>query len=295
VTHGSGGPAPSSHQKAFTQFYETTLTEPTDPNLLYGMQQEVESYRLLVPAEMTGFVQAYLELPAVAKERAHAALYHWTDPAKDRFAALLEDDPERAESFRSALRGYARAYAFIAAVIAWYDPDLERLYLFGRSLLLRLARRSDPAVDVGQVQLTHLRIARTGETDASLGAGQGNQMLPGFTGVGIAGLPEKNREALSAIIKRLNEKFGHELTDADTLAIEQHVVSATEDKDLRAAAKANTLENYGYVFDPRFEGLMLDRHEANAELLHRFLDNPEVNQVFTAWAREESYRRIRDT
>jgi hypothetical protein len=29
------------------------------------------------------------------------------------------------------------AYAFPAAIIAWHDPDLERLYLFGKFLLPR--------------------------------------------------------------------------------------------------------------------------------------------------------------
>jgi hypothetical protein len=39
---------------------------------------------------------------------------------------------------------------------------------------------------------------------------------------------------------------------------------------------------------------IVDRHEANAELIRGFLDNPDVNQAFTSWARRESYRRIRD-
>ena len=54
------------------------------------------------------------------------------------------------------------------------------------------------------------------------------------------------------------------------------------------------LRSTHYVFDPRFEALMLDRHEANAELIRGFLDDPEVSAAFTSWARQESYRRIRD-
>jgi type I restriction enzyme R subunit len=147
---------------------------------------------------------------------------------------------------------------------------------------------------VGRAELTHLRISALGEQDVSLGAGTGDQMLPGFTGAGLVGLGEKERKALSEIIATLNEKFRTSLTDADQLAIEQQVVAATEDADLVSAAKANTLENYAYVFDPKFEGLVLDRHEAKADLLHRFLDDPQVSEVFTSWAREESYRRIRE-
>ena len=206
---------------------------------------------------------------------------------------LLESEPTAAEEFRSALRSYTRAYAFLAAILSWHDPDLERLYLFGKYLLLRLPRRSDPGVDIGKVDLTHLRLVKTGADDASLREGAGDQVLPGFTGAGLGALGEKELQALSEIIATLNGKFGHELTEADQLVIEQHVLTATDDEDLRVAAQANTLENYGYVFDPRFKELMLDRHEANAELIRRFLDDPDVNEVFTAWARRESYRRIR--
>jgi type I restriction enzyme R subunit len=263
--------------------------------MLYALQSEVMGSGLLAESEMQKFADAYLALPADAKEKAHAALYHFTDPARDRYDALLASDPAAAEEFRSTLRSYTRAYAFLAAIMAWHDPDLERLYLYGKYLLVRLPPRSDPSVDVGAVDLTHLRVARTGETDASLGAGSGDQVLPGFTGAGVGSLGEKELLALSEIIETLNDKFGRELTEGDQLVIEQHVVTATGDEELRAAATANTLENYGYVFDRRFEELMLDRHEANAELIRRFLDEPEVNEVFTSWARQESYRRIRET
>ena len=284
-------------QVAFDPFYETTLAEPTDPHLLYTRQSEVMGHGLLAEPEMANLATAYLAVPTAAKpgamSGAHAALYRFTDPAKQRYAALLISDPTAAEEFRSALRSYTRAYAFLAAIITWHDPDLERLYLFGKFLLPRLDRRSDPGVDIGKVDLTHLRVVRTGEQDASLGAGAGDQVLPGFTGAGLGPLGEKELQALSEIIEALNDKFGHELTEADQLVIEQHVLTATGDEDLRAAAKANSLENYGYVFDPRFEELMLDRHEANGELIRRFLDSPDVSEVFTSWARRESYRRIR--
>jgi type I restriction enzyme R subunit len=41
---------------------------------------------------------------------------------------------------------------------------LERLYVFGKMLLPRLPRRDEPAVDLGTVDLTHLRITRTAST-----------------------------------------------------------------------------------------------------------------------------------
>src|SRR5690606_16475167 len=45
--------------EAFRPFYETTTTEPTDPNLLYASQTEVMSYGLLVESEMDSYVSAF--------------------------------------------------------------------------------------------------------------------------------------------------------------------------------------------------------------------------------------------
>ena len=96
-------------QTAFEPFYETTLAEPTDPHLLYTMQSEVMGHGLLAEPEMADFATAYLAVPpdakasakATAKTGAHAALYRFTDPAKQRDAALLTADPAAAEEFRS--------------------------------------------------------------------------------------------------------------------------------------------------------------------------------------------------
>jgi len=133
--------------EAFKPFYETTIAEPTDPNLLYASQTEVMSFGLLVVSEMNSFATAFLATGAQAG--AHGKLYHFTDPAKDRFAALLKDDPTSAEEFRSTLRNYTRAYAFLAQVIPYHDAEIERLYLYGKALLQRLTRTHDGGVDLG--------------------------------------------------------------------------------------------------------------------------------------------------
>jgi type I restriction enzyme R subunit len=120
--------------EAFKPYYETTIAEPTDPNLLYNAQTEVMSAGLLDEAEMTEYVTAFLANPAPGQ---HAALYKHVDPACDGFAELLANDPNTAETFRSALRDFTRRYAFLAQVVPFHDPDLERLYLYGKALLTR--------------------------------------------------------------------------------------------------------------------------------------------------------------
>jgi type I restriction enzyme R subunit len=131
--------------------------------------------------------------------------------------------------------------------------------------------------------------------DGSLGDGDGEQLLPmAFSGEGAGPQAERKRAALSTIIESLNDKFGTNLTQAEQLWVEQQVTAAVEDPEIRASAIANSEQNFGYTFDKRFEGLVIDRHDANGEMLRRFLDQPEFASLFTTWARGEAYRQIRD-
>ena len=65
--------------------------------------------------------------------------------------------------FRTALRDFTRAYAFISQIAQFTDPGLEKLYYYGKYLLNELDTQRDPAtVDLdGSVVLTHLRMEMT--------------------------------------------------------------------------------------------------------------------------------------
>lgn len=277
--------------EAFRPFYETTIAEPTDPNLLYSSQTEVMGYGLLVESEMTNYVDALLSgSPDLVT---HAKLYRHTDLARDRYLGLWEEDPTAAEEFRSALRHYTRAYAFLAQVIPFHDPDLERLHLYGKALLQRLPRTREAGVDLGDVELSHLRIVKTGTADASLGGGDGEQALTGFTGGGRGPQAAPELAPLDQVIAAINERLGGNLTDADKVWVQQAFEYAAEDPHIQQAARANTPENFGYVFDKQFEGLVLDRHDANASLIDRVFKDAETTAFFTALARRVVYEMAR--
>ncbi|HVT63692.1 MAG TPA: type I restriction endonuclease [Mycobacteriales bacterium] len=279
-------------QKAFKPFYDVTVTEPTDPNLLYNAAQQIDDFQVIDESDRAALVAAYLALDPSAQESAHAALYKHTEPARERYKAL---EPADREEFRSALRSYVRMYAFLAQVLPFTDTDLESQYIYGRFLLPRLPREHDGAVDLGDdVVLAALRTETTGTYDVSLGEGEGEQVLPGFTGEGVGPQAERKKVSLSTIIEKLNDRFGTHLTQADQVWVEQQIIVAVDDPEIHSSALANTEENFGFTFDRRFEGLVIDRHDANSEMLRRFLDQPEFAEMFTAWARSETYRQVRE-
>ncbi len=279
-------------QDAFRPYYETTIAEPTDPNLLYTAQTDVMSHGLLVESEMTAYVEALLATGGDVGT--HAKLYQHTNPARDRYVARLEDDRVKAEEFRTALRDFTRAYAFLAQVVPFHDPELERLYLYGKALLTRLPRSEDAGVDIGQVDLTHLRITKTGQHNVNLGAGEGEQLVEGFTGGGRGPEHAPEMAPIEAVIEALNERLGGILTDADKVWVQQALTYAAADQEITTAAKVNSEENFGYVFDGKFQDLVLTRHDANAELIGRVFANADTTEFFTRLARKVVYEMARE-
>jgi type I restriction enzyme R subunit len=287
-------------QKEFKPYYEEAVTTPAEPNLLYQKQRAVMDHQLLIPSELQAFVDAYLgsQPPVAAEEgrkweKKHAALYQLTDPARERFEKKVAEDRDAAELFRSDLTDYVRKYGFLAQVMQFTDDELERLYLFGKHLLNRLPRRVDPAVDIGEVDLTHLRVSKTGDHDVSLDP-EGEQELSGFD-EGSAGLIKDPRKALlSELIDEFNDRYGLGLSEADRLMYEERIVAATEDPDLEQAAVASRNEgDFEMPFNQRFKDIMIDRAEADTKFTEKFFTDSEFQGRLTREARKAAYRMIR--
>ena len=141
------------------------------------------NHSVIDPEEMQAMVVALLTTEA----KAHAALYAETDPAIGRYLALR--DPEDREDFRTALRDFTRTYAFLGQVVPFRSTELEKLFYYGKVLLVRLPKTDDEAggLDLGDaVVLTHIRTQITGEDDLALADGV-SEPVSGISGGGRGG------------------------------------------------------------------------------------------------------------
>ena len=125
-------------REAFQPYYEATLlTEATDPNLLYDLQQKLDDFHFYTPAELDNLARIWVTArPFGFSETqrvwaAHPAIHAALQPAADRFK---DADKEEQESFRGTLKDYVRLYGFLSQILTFVDPDLEKLYLFARLL-----------------------------------------------------------------------------------------------------------------------------------------------------------------
>ena len=280
-------------QTQFEPWFETTLTPPTDPHLLYAKQREVMDYELLTASEMDAFLRVLGEagpgrLHGAAEKKLHAQLHDHLQPALDRFAALDTDDEK--EGFRSALDGYVRAYSLLAQVVDWGDPDLERLYQYGRILLIRLPGRPSTSVDVGDADLSHFRLEFTGQHDVSLAA-VGDRDVRGHAADG-GGRREADMVPLSEVIAELNDRFGLDLGTSDEILVYQQVVGLVEDTSMQEIALMNDEARFGQVADDRLDDIVAENMERNTDFGKRYFDDPDFRAVVKEAARRRAYRII---
>lgn len=283
-------------QTAFLPWFETTIAEPTDPNLLYDRQRKVMEFGLLVPSEMESFIRVLSEagpglLPAAAEKALHAKLHHYLQPALDRFEDL---DTEHREGFRDALQNFTRMYSLVAQIIDWGDPELERLYQYGRVLLIRLPGRPQVAVDVGDADLSHYRVEKTGEHNVSLSpAGDGDSVVRGHSADGgIHREPEIR--PLSEIIGELNDRFGFGLSSSDEILVYQQVLGLVEDPKAQQVGLMNDEARFGQVADDKLDDIVAENAERNTEFMKLYFDNPEFQKAVKEAARKRAYKIITD-
>ncbi|MFT4087672.1 MAG: DEAD/DEAH box helicase family protein [Gordonia sp. (in: high G+C Gram-positive bacteria)] len=262
-------------QAAFEPFYEQSLAQPTDPNVLYTMEHDLMSAGVLAVDEMTAAATALLSDDPMAQPQIYANVV----PAVMRFEALDEDGQI---AFRTALTHYCRAYAFVAQVMPWSDASLERLFLFGKVLLVELpAADSDPMPQLSRaVQLTHLRLSVTDEGSIALGGeSDPGVALPG-EGKGSANEPERDR--LSALIDVMNEKYGADLGDPDRVWIDQQRAVILDDDEMAAVAQHNDRSQYELILEEKIKEFLLERHEKNGVLFDLFFTNPDFQRMLLA-------------
>jgi len=263
-------------RSAFKPWYEETSALPTDPNELYSARERVLDFGVTEEGDEIAFAATFLG----GGNDAHAALYAHLEPAKARFEQL---DEAAQREFHADAAKFCDLYAFLSQGAGFVDPRLEQTYLYLRHLQRILPREQSERIDLGgSLEMTHLRIQRGTETNASLDEG-GEPMEPESSEAIVA---EPETDALSRIIRDLNERHGLQLGAGDEV-VRRVADSLVEDFDLREAAVANSFANFVLLFDEKFEEKAIEARNQSWEFFEIALGDPESrDQIVSALARE---------
>jgi type I restriction enzyme R subunit len=262
--------------KAFKPYYEDTPAEAlTDAQHLYRLQHQIEETGLIFDEEIKAFCAVYFKPRRKETVHDHAQMNGILDQAVERFKARPE---EEREAVKTLLVNFRNMYAFLSQVIPYQDTDLEQLYTYLRFLLTKLPKREDePGYHLeDEVELQYYRLQKISEGQIDLSTGDGKP-LKGPSDVGTG--QEDQQILLSELIDILNDRFGTSFTQADQLFFDQIQEEAIESDTLQKAAATNTKDDFRYVFEKAFEGLVIDRMDGNEEIFGKLMSDAEFRKL----------------
>lgn len=274
-------------QESFQPYYEKTiLSEGTDPNSLYDLENKLEGFHFYSQEDVQNFALVYFN-PKATQDLLYAAL----ESTIDRFR---EANKEEQIDFRGTLTDYTRLYSFLSQIIPFADASLEKLYVFARLLPRRLPVKKEelPKEIQSNIDMDSYRIqkARNGRIPLERGEGKVAPIKPD----GVHFIPTEQLEPLSQIIKELNERFGMGLTEEDKVFIQQLEEKLAKEEALQAAVRSNTRENARLTFNHVVGDRLQDMLETNFKLYKRITDDPEVGKYFMDLLFDRFLRDIED-
>lgn len=263
---------------SFKPYYEDTPVEPlVDPHHLYELQHNLLEPAVFFEAEIDEFATIYFKPRLKETVHDHGKMNGVLDLAVERFKALPQ--PEQ-EDFKSKCVSFRNLYGFLAQIIPYQDSDLEKLYIYLRFLLTKLPRRkADDFISVeDEVNLSYYRLQKISEGQIDLTPKEANPLkAPSDVGTGT---PDEEVQ-LSQLIDLLNERFGTDFTPADQLFFDQISKEAMQDRHLQQAARVNTVDDFKYLFDKAFEGLVIDRMDGNTEIFNKLMRDDDFRALVT--------------
>ncbi len=275
--------------KSFQPYFEsTTVDEPTDPDLLYTLKHTLDQRQVYWQSEIDSFVAVFFR--GKEKKGDQAKLYQFTQPAVDRYKALEPDDQDE---FKKQLGQWLRLYSFLAQLLPFPDPELEKFYAYGRLLNTRLpaGAQSERLRLEGEVNLQFYRLEKASEGRIIMEPGA-EFGLSGQTETGLK-RGEDEHERLSKIIDIVNDRFGTEFTEGDQLFFDSITSDLVDDAQLQQYAQNNTLDNFELVFDQLFLESLVGRMDQNQDIFDRIVKEKDFGDVVRKWILKQVYDRIR--
>ena len=273
-------------RKAFEPYYEeTVLEEETDPNVIYDLKNTLDEFRVYQQLEIDRFAEIFY----TDKEQGQGdlgKLQGTIRPALDRFEALEE---EKQELFKSTLARFNRIYAFITQVCRLFDKEIHKFSVYAKFLYTMLPKGGRDKVYVDdKVLLEYYRLEKDFEGGIQL-----ESTPEGFRPItGEAGRREKQRDPLTVIIDKINDKYGTNFTEMDKVLLQMENDYAAQDK-WHSYAQNNDRKTFMLLFEKDFPNMAAARYEQNDSFFVKLFSDPDMMRQVMETVGAVLYERLK--
>lgn len=268
---------------AFDPFYTaTTLSEPTDVNVLHDLKDVLDNFGIYDWSEVTSFNDKFFA-SAEAEE-----LHPIIDAVVARFDADLDD--EQRIDFKIKAKQFVKIYAQVAAIIPFNNVNWEMLHWFLKFLIPKL-KVKDPDQDkldelLNSVDLSTYGLERSRlETKIGLDASE-TELEPQNPNVRGGHFGDGDKDPLDEIVRAFNERHfaGWEATPEEQrvkfINIAKHVMNHA---DYKAQVEDNPdSQNRQLALERLIQQAISVERRRELDLYKRYASDPDFKRAFDA-------------
>ena len=260
---------------SFSRYYKTTLLSgETDPNKLYDLIADMESYQVFYDEQVEQLVNRYLD----------GAGRDQLDPVLDACAAVYKQlDTDGQIKFKSAAKGFVRTYGFLSAILPYGNPEWERLSIFLNMLIPKLPSPQEDDLSQGileAIDLDSYRIEKR-ETISLILPDEDTEVGPVPTST-AKGRQEPEMDVLSAILSDFNDRFGN-IAWHDPDNVHRQILEipgmVSRDEQYQNAMRNSDKQEARTESDRVLQKIIFSIMADNMELFKQYTDN----QDFRKW------------
>lgn len=221
-------------KKAFEPFYtETFLKESINTDLIFEVQAKIAEAKVYNESDVEEFAKFYYS-EGTQSDKDLGKIASMLEPAVEKYSKL--EEVERFD-FRRNVRNLVKWYNYISQINRLFNEQLHKEVLYANALSKFLSEGSDPVIDIkNKLKLEYYKLKEVFKGSISLAEGKGESSVGGKVGQ----VPDPDLlDPLNEVIKRINEQFGIDLTEADKVIYNSIHDKLMADKKLQKLIKSS--------------------------------------------------------
>ena len=265
-----------SVKEAFKPYYEETiLSEETDPNKLYSIEQEIKKFQLFEDSQVEQFIK----------------LFYGSSESIDKLQDILDDvvqawkeldDKEKQEDFRRNMHIFVSLYGYIARIVSFVDINLEKLFIFLKFLCKKIPKREqDTLLGIQKsMELKFFRIQKQKDKERIPLEAQPN-IDPTSIGEKRNNSVEEEEDLLSNIIKKINDIFGADLSKDDEINLKNVIDKMNDNDELKKFCENsdNTKSNKIHKIEESFQDIVYKKVDSDIDFYNKFQHKDKIKKV----------------
>lgn len=241
-----------SVRKAFNDYYTvTTLAGDVDTQRVYSLKEAVEKWNLFNEEEINDVCARMID-----KDKVSGVPSILLKIVAERVNPMSDEEKDK---YRKEVNRFVRQYGFLAQLMNFTDPDLEKFYVFCKVFykFLPYTKETLPMELMGMIDLDKLRIQLSYDGAIEL---EDNPTELKATRIGEVGVKvEDEKRTVAELLDMVNSPFAAILNENDKI-IKQIWEELLKDPEVVAAARAgNSYDVMMNICKEKFDATIVDQ------------------------------------